>query len=281
MYAQTIQQKANKIIIQPTKGWRHVDLSEIWLYRELLYFFTWRDIKVRYKQTLIGVLWAVLQPFLTMVVFSVFFGKFAKIPSDGIAYPVFVYAGLLPWTLFSQAVTRSSESVVTNANLVKKIYFPRLLTPISACFSALVDFIIAFGILILMMVYYKMSPSPEILLLPVLVILTFLCSVGLGLWLSAMNVMYRDVRYCVPFLVQLGMFVTPVIYPVSIVSEPYAWIFYLNPMAGLIESFRAVLLGQTAIPVFGLWLSVGITTAMLFSGIYFFKRMERQFADVI
>ena len=269
------------LIIQPTRGWRNINLAEIWRYRELLYFFTWRDIKVRYKQTAIGVLWAILQPFLTMVVFSVFFGKFAKVPSEGIPYPMFVYAGLLPWTLFSQSLTRSSQSVVTNANLIKKIYFPHLITPLSASLSALVDFFISFGILFFMMMYYKIMPAKEIFLFPLLVILTFLCSVGIGFWFSAINVMYRDVRYVIPFLIQLGLFITPVIYPVSIVPEKYAWILYLNPMTGIIESYRTCLLGYKAVPVLGLTVSVVITLSFFISGVYFFRRMERKFADVI
>jgi len=272
---------SDNLIIQPKKGWRNIDLREIWRFRELLYFFTWRDIKIRYKQTAIGILWAVLQPLLTMIVFSVFFGRFAKVPSEGVPYPIFVYVGLLPWTMFSQSLSRSSDSVVSNATLIKKVYFPRLITPMAASLSALVDFIISFGILILLMVYYKFVPSLMIILFPFLVVLTFLCSVGIGFWLSAINVMYRDVRYCVPFLIQLGFFITPVIYPVSMVTEKYAWILYLNPMAGIIESYRASILGYKAIPVFGLTISVIFTIVFFVSGVFFFKRMERRFADVI
>jgi lipopolysaccharide transport system permease protein len=269
------------LIIQPTRGWRHINLREIWRYRELLYFFTWRDIKVRYKQTVIGVLWAVIQPFLTMVVFSVFFGRLAKIPSEGIPYPIFVYTGLLPWTYFSQSLTRSSESVVASANLIRKVYFPRLVTPISASLSALVDFFISFAILLALMLYYKFLPTIGVFLFPVLVLLTFLCSTGIGFWLSALNVMYRDIRYAVPFVVNLGMFLTPVIYPVSIIPERYSWILYLNPMAGIIESFRATILGYKSIPVFGLIFSVGITLLCFVSGVFYFRRMEKTFADVV
>jgi lipopolysaccharide transport system permease protein len=269
------------LIIQPTRGWRHINLREIWRYRELLYFFTWRDIKVRYKQTVIGVLWAVIQPFLTMVVFSVFFGRLAKIPSEGIPYPVFVYTGLLPWTYFSQSLSRSSESIVSSANLIRKVYFPRLVTPISASLSALVDFFISFAILLALMVYYKFLPTTGVFLFPVLVLLTFLCSTGIGFWLSALNVMYRDIRYAVPFVVNLGMFLTPVIYPVSIIPERYSWILYLNPMAGIIESFRATILGYKSIPVFGLIFSVGITLLCFVSGVFYFRRMEKTFADVV
>jgi lipopolysaccharide transport system permease protein len=269
------------LVIQPTRGWRHINLREIWRYRELLYFFTWRDIKVRYKQTVIGVLWAVIQPFLTMVVFSVFFGRLAKIPSEGIPYPIFVYTGLLPWTYFSQSLTRSSESVVASANLIRKVYFPRLVTPISASLSALVDFFISFAILLALMLYYKFLPTIGVFLFPVLVLLTFLCSTGIGFWLSALNVMYRDIRYAVPFVVNLGMFLTPVIYPVSIIPERYSWILYLNPMAGIIESFRATILGYKSIPVFGLIFSVGITLLCFVSGVFYFRRMEKTFADVV
>ena len=273
--------KDNVLIIQPSRGWRHLDLVELWRYRELLYFFTWRDIKIRYKQTAIGVLWAVLQPFLTMIVFSVFFGKFVQIPSDGIPYPIFVYAGLLPWILFAQSLSRCSESVVSNSNLIQKVYFPRLITPISTAFGALVDFFISFVILVLMMVYYKVAPTSMIILLPFLVLLNFACSIGLGLWLSALDVMYRDVRYVVPFLVPMGMFVTPVIYPASIVPEKYHWILYFNPMAGVVEGFRAALLGYRDIPVLGLMLALCITLIFFISGLYFFRRLERKFADVI
>ncbi len=271
----------NVLVIQPTNGWRHINLSEIWRYRELLYFFIWRDIKVRYKQTVMGILWAVIQPLLTMIIFSVFFGKIAQIPSEGIPYPIFVYVGLLPWTYFSQSLTRSSESVVINANLITKVYFPRLITPISASLSALVDFFISFIILLFLMIYYKFLPAKGIVLFPALVLLTFLCSIGIGFWLSALNVMYRDIKYAVPFFISLGLFLTPVIYPVSIVSEKYSWILYLNPMAGIVESFRASILGYKSIPLFGLFLSVTITTLFFISGIFYFKKMEKIFADVV
>lgn len=267
--------------IQPTRGWRSINLYEIWQYRELLYFFTWRDIKVRYKQTIIGILWAVIQPFLTMVVFSVFFGKFAKIPSEGIPYPIFVYAGLLPWTYFSESLTRATDSVVSDANLIRKIYFPRLITPLSASLSALIDFFISFGILLFLMAYYQFMPAKGIILFPVLAFFTFLCSAGVGFWLSALNVMYRDIRYAVPFIVRLGLFLTPVIYPVSIVSQKYRWILYLNPMTGIIEGCRAFLLGYKSVPVFGLFLSMVTVLIFFISGAFFFRKMEKSFADVI
>ena len=270
-----------KLTIEPSKGWRHINIKELWQYRELLYFFTWRDIKVRYKQTAIGVVWALLQPFLTMVVFSVFFGRYAKMPSEGIPYPIFVYAGLLPWMLFSQSLTRSAQSVVGNSGLIKKIYFPRLITPLAAAMSAVVDFCISFFILFFMMLYFKIPFTFGWFALPGLVLITFMCSVGVGFWLAAINVMYRDVQYVVPFMVQLGLFLTPVIYPVSILPDKYAWVLYLNPMAGVIETYRALLLGYKAVPVGGLILSVVVSLLFFISGVYFFRRMEKTFADVV
>jgi lipopolysaccharide transport system permease protein len=271
-----------RIVIRPTKGWRSIDFKELWLYRELLYFFTWKDIKVRYKQTLLGVLWVILQPLITMVIFSIFFGKFAKVPSEGVPYAVFVCAGLLPWTLFAQGVTRSVDRILSDTTLIKKVYFPRLLIPISASLSALIDFFVAFGILILLMLFYHFVPMVNgIVLFPFLVILIFFSTIGVGFWLSAINVMYRDVRYITPFFIQMGLFITPVIYPTTVVPERYLWVLYLNPMAGAIEAFRASLLGHKAIPALGLGLSMAMAAIFFVSGIYFFRRMERQFADVI
>jgi lipopolysaccharide transport system permease protein len=271
----------NILIIQPTGGWKHINLAEIWRYRELLYFFAWRDIKVRYKQTVMGVLWAVVQPVLTMIVFSVFFGKLANVPSEGIPYPIFVYAGLLPWTYFSQSLTRSSQSIVANAGLIRKVYFPRLIAPASASLSALVDFFVSFSVFLFLMIYYKFSPEKGIILFLPLVLLTFLCSLGIGFWLSALNVMYRDIGYIIPFFISLGMFLTPVIYPVSILPEKYSWILYLNPTTGIIESFRSALLGYKPIPAFGLTLSFVITLLLFVSGMLFFRKMEKSFADVV
>lgn len=268
-------------VIQRTKGLRHIALKEVWRHRELLYFLTWRDIKVRYKQTAVGVLWAVIQPLLTMIIFSVFFGKFVKVPSDGIPYPLFVYAGLLPWTYFSHALTRSSESIVENANMVRKVYFPRLIIPASASLSALIDLFIASTLFFLLMLYYKFTPAKTVVLFPALVFLTFLLSVGMGLWFSALNVMYRDVRYAIPFFIRLGIFVTPVIYPVSIVPDDIKWILYLNPMAGIVESFRASILAHRPIPLPGLYLSIAVTIFFFITGLYFFRRAEKSFADII
>jgi lipopolysaccharide transport system permease protein len=268
-------------IIEPKKGWIPIDLKRIWNYRELFYFLTKRDIKVRYKQTVLGGLWAIIQPVFTMIVFTLFFGRLAKIPSDGIPYPIFVYAGLLPWTYFANALSASGNSLVESSNLITKIYFPRLIVPAAASLAGLVDFFIAMLVLAAMMIYYQFLPGFGILIFPFLVCLTFLCAVGVGLWLSALNVQYRDVRYVIPFLIQLWLFVSPVIYPVSMVKEKYQWLFALNPMGGVIQAYRASLLGHKPID----WLLLGISTliilALFIGGLYYFRRMEKTFADVI
>ena len=268
-------------IIEPKKGWIPIDLKEIWNYRELLYFLTKRDIKVRYKQTVLGGLWAIIQPVFTMIVFTLFFGRLAKMPSDGIPYPIFVYAGLLPWTYFANAVSASGNSLVGSANLITKVYFPRLIIPASASLAGLLDFFIAMLVMGAMMIYYQFVPSIGILLFPFLVGLTFLCAVGVGLWLSALNVQYRDIRYVIPFLVQLWMFVSPVIYPISMVPQKYQWLLALNPMGGVIEAYRASLLGHMPINWFLLGLSTVIIIILFLSGLYYFRRMEKTFADVI
>jgi lipopolysaccharide transport system permease protein len=271
----------NLTIIEPKKGWIPVNLKEIWKYRGLLYFLTKRDIKVRYKQTVLGGLWAIIQPFFTMVVFTLFFGRLAKVPSDGIPYPIFVYAGLLPWTYFSNALAASGNSLVGNANLITKVYFPRIIVPASAAMAGLVDFFVALSVLCIMMVYYNFIPSIGLLLFPFLLGLTFLCAVGAGLWLSALNVQYRDIRYIIPFLIQLWMFVSPVIYPISMVDKKYQWLLALNPMGGIIKAFRASLLGHMPIDWNLLGISSVIIFSMFFSGIYYFRRMEKTFADVV
>ena len=268
-------------VIEPRKGWIPINFKEIWNYSELLYFLTKRDIKVRYKQTLLGGLWAIIQPLFIMIVFTLFFGKLAKMPSDGVPYPIFVYAGLLPWTYFANALTASGNSLVGSANLITKIYFPRIIIPASASLSGLLDFFIALIVLGLLMVYYQFIPGPEILLFPFLVSLTFLCAVGVGLWLSALNVEYRDIRYAIPFLVQIWLFVSPVIYPVSLVGEKYQWLLALNPMGGLIDAYRSSLLGHRPIDWTLLMISTVIIFGILISGLYYFKRMEKSFADVI
>ncbi len=258
-----------------------LSLREFFTYRELLYFLTKRDIKVRYRQTLLGGLWAILQPFLTMVVFSVFFGRMAKMPSDGIPYPIFVYAGLVPWLYFANAVTASGGSLVNNAQLVTKVYCPRLIIPTAACIAGLLDFFVAMTVLVVMMVYYQFLPGLEILLFPVLVGLTFLCAAGVGLWLSAANALYRDFRYVIPFLVQLWLFVSPVIYPVTLVNEKYRWILALNPMGGVIEAYKACLLGHVPINWALLGLSTTVILLILATGLLYFKTVEKTLADVI
>jgi lipopolysaccharide transport system permease protein len=272
---------AQLTIIEAKKGWVPIDLREIWDYRELLYFLTKRDIKVRYKQTVLGGLWAIIQPAFTMIVFTLFFGRLAKMPSDGIPYPIFVYAGLLPWTYFANAVAASGNSLVGSANLITKVYFPRIMVPSSAALAGLLDFAIAVLFLAVLMIYYQFIPGVGILLFPALVALTFICAVSVGLWLSAMNVQYRDIRYVIPFLIQIWLFVSPVIYPISLVNERFRWILALNPMGGVINAYRASLLGRQPID----WLLLGISTfiviALFLSGLYYFRRMERTFADVV
>jgi lipopolysaccharide transport system permease protein len=268
-------------IIEPRKGWASIDSRELWNYRELLYFLTKRDIKVRYKQTVLGGLWAVIQPAFTMLVFTLFFGRLAKMPSDGIPYPIFVYAGLLPWTYFANAVSASGNSLVGNANLITKVYFPRLIVPASAALAGLLDFFVALFVLAVLMIYYQFLPGVGILLFPFLVALTFLCAVAVGLWLSALNVQYRDIRYAIPFLIQIWMFVSPVIYPVSLVKERYQWLLAINPMGGVINAYRACLLGHQPIDWGLLALSSAVILSIFFAGLYYFRRMERAFADIV
>ena len=268
-------------LIEPKTGWVPVDFREIWNYRELLYFLTKRDIKVRYKQTVLGGLWAIIQPAFTMLVFTLFFGRLAKMPSDGLPYPIFVYAGLLPWTYFANAVSASGNSLVGSANLITKVYFPRIVVPGSAALAGLLDFFIALFVLAALMIWYQFLPGPAILLFPFLVALTFLCAVGVGLWLSALNVQYRDIRYAIPFLIQVWMFVSPVIYPVSLVQGKYQWLLALNPMGGVIHAYRACLLGHQPIDWGLLGLSTLIILALFLGGLYYFRRMEKVFADIV
>jgi lipopolysaccharide transport system permease protein len=270
-----------KIIIKPSQGWFTLHLNDLWQYRELLYFLTWRDIKVRYKQTVLGAAWAIIQPFFTMVVFTLFFGKLAKIPSEGVPYPIFSYAGLLPWIFFAQAMNQSSDSLVANANLITKVYFPRLVIPVSAGLAPLLDFCIAFVVLIGMMFYYQIFPTGTLIWLPVFLLLAFATSLGVGLWLSALNLQYRDVRYTVPFLTQLWLFATPVIYPSSGVHGPWRIILGLNPMTGVVEGFRWVLLGIGAAPGAMIFTSMGIAVLLVLTGLIYFNRMERTFADIV
>lgn len=268
------------ITIRPLNGWVPVDLKEIWEYRELLQTFVVRDIKVRYKQTAFGAAWAVIQPFFMMVVFTLFFGKLAKIPSEGIPYPIFSYAALLPWTLFSEGLTRSTGSMVSNAGIMTKVYFPRLILPISGVVSPLVDFAIAFVILIGMMLYFGFYPTVNIIWLPAFILLALATSLGMGLWLSALNVQYRDFQYTVPFVIQIWLFASPVVYPSTLLPEPYRIIYGLNPLAGVIEGFRWALLG-TSPPSSLIAVSVVVVIAILISGAFYFRRMEKTFADVV
>jgi len=267
-------------LIRPSRGWIALDLRELWTYRELLYFLTWRDIKVRYKQTALGAAWAIIQPFFTMVVFSLFFGRLAGVPSDGIPYPIFAYCALLPWNFFAGALDRAGNSLVGSANLLTKVYFPRLVIPISAVLAGLVDFAIAFVVLVGMMFFYGIMPTIAIVTLPFFLLLALLTALAAGLWLSALNVQYRDVRYTIPFLTQFWMFLSPVAYAASLVPEQWRLLYGLNPMAGVIEGFRWALLGS-APPGPLLAASVAVVVLMLVGGLYVFKRMEKSFADVV
>jgi lipopolysaccharide transport system permease protein len=267
--------------IRPTSGWLELNLRELWEYRELLYFFVWRDLKVRYKQTVIGAGWAVIQPFFTMVVFSLFFGKLAKIPSDGLPYPVFYYSALLPWMYFANALTHATNTVVENQRVVTKVYFPKLILPIAAVASGLVDLAIAFTILIGMMAFYGMAPTAASLWLPLFVLLAVATALGMGLWLSALNAIYRDVRYAVPFLIQFWMFASPVVYPSSLVPERWRWLYGLNPMAGVIEGFRWALTGHGQSPGPLIAVSTGVVLILLIGGLIYFRKMEDTIADVV
>ena len=265
--------------LEPPGRWAWPGLRDLWRYRELLFFLVWRDVKVRYKQTLLGAAWAVLQPFLTMVVFSVFFGRLAGLPSDGLPYPLFTYAGLVPWQLFAYALTESSNSLVSNQRLIVKVYFPRLTVPIAAALSGLVDFTIAFLVLLGMMLFYGTPLSARILVLPFLILLTLVSALALGLWLAALNVQYRDVRYIIPFIVQLGFFLTPIAYSSSLVPAALQPLYALNPMVGVVTGFRWALLGADA-PAVGTILISTLAALLLFTGgLFYFRRMEDSFAD--
>jgi len=268
-------------IVKPSKGWVSLKLGELHEYRELIYFLTWRDIKVRYKQTVLGAAWAIIQPFFTMVVFSLFFGKLAKVPSDGIPYPIFAYAALVPWTFFANGLSQSSNSLVGNANLIKKVYFPRLVVPVSSVISGLVDFVLAFIVLVGMMLVYGIFPTINIVWLPCLLLLTLVSALGVGLWLSAMNVQFRDVRYTVPFLTQFWLFATPIAYPSSLLSEPWRTLYGINPMVGVVEGFRWALLGADTAPGPIIVVSALVALALLVGGAFYFRRMEKTFADVV
>jgi lipopolysaccharide transport system permease protein len=268
------------VTIEPTKSWAALRLGDLWQYRELLYFLIWRDVKVRYKQTLLGAAWAILQPLMTMIIFTLLFGRLAGIPSDGIPYPIFAYAGLLIWTFFANAVSNSANSLVGSANLITKIYFPRMIIPSSAVGAGLVDLAIAFLLLIALMVYYRVPFRLTSLMIVPLVALSSLLALGVGMWLSALNVKYRDIRYAIPFLIQLGMFISPVIYPLSMVPPGWRWALSLNPLTGIIENFRVALFGGRFT-----WNTLAVSTAItlffLIASAYSFRRMEKTFADVV
>jgi len=268
------------IYIKPTDGWIPVDLGELYSYRELLYNFILRDLKVRYKQTILGASWAIIQPLFMMIIFTLFFGKFAKIPSEGIPYPLFSYAALLPWTLFAEGITRSTNSMIQNSGIMTKVYFPRMILPLSGIISPLVDFAVAFGVLVVLMIYYGFAPTMNILWLPAFILLALMTSLGIGLWLSALNVQYRDFQYVIPFLIQIWLFASPVVYPASLLPESYQLIYGLNPMAGVIEGFRWALLGMNP-PSSMILISTLIVIILDISGAFYFKRTEKIFADVV
>jgi len=269
------------IRIRPSRGWVALRVAELWEYRELFYFLMWRDIKVRYKQTFLGALWAVLQPFFTMVVFSLFFGRLAKMPSDGVPYPIFAYTALVPWMFFANGVSQAPSRLVGSANLINKVYFPRVAIPVATILAGLVDFVLAFIVLLGMMFFYGIVPSVEIAWLPLLLALALITALGVALWLSAINVQYRDVIHAMPFIVQVWLFATPIAYPSSLLPEPWRTVYGLNPMAGVVEGFRWALLGSGQAPGGMMWVSASIAVALLVSGAFYFRRMERRFADVI
>ena len=268
------------VVIQPSQNWRLLSLKDLWAYRELLFFLTWRDVKVRYKQTALGAAWAILQPLFMMVIFTIFFGRLAGIDSGGIPYPLFALAGLVPWTFFSNAITQSGNSLVGSSHLITKVYFPRLIVPAAAMLAGLVDFALAFGLFVVMMVYYSVTPTIHLLFLPVLILMTALFALGVGTWFAALNVKYRDVRFALPFLIQLWLFVSSVILPSSALGPKWRWLLMLNPMSGIIEGYRSALFG---LPFD--WAAIGIaaaiTVVVLIYAIFSFARVERSFADII
>lgn len=267
--------------IRPSQGWVSLGLGELWEYRELLYFLTWRDIKVRYKQTVLGAAWAIIQPFFTMLVFSLFFGRLAGIPSDGIPYPIFAYAALVPWSFFAGGLNNSANSLVGSANLLTKVYFPRLAIPLATVLAGVIDFLLAFMVLLGMLLFYGMAPTVNLVWLPLLVLLALVTALGVGLWLSALNVQFRDVRYTIPFLTQFWLFATPIAYPSTLLAEPWRTIYGINPMVGVVEGFRWALLGTETAPGPMILVSALAALGLLVSGAYYFRRMEKSFADVV
>jgi lipopolysaccharide transport system permease protein len=268
-------------VIEPSKGWVSLRLPALWRARELLYFLIWRDVKVRYKQTLLGASWAILQPLLTMIVFSIFFGKLARMPSDGVPYPLFAYVALVPWTFFANGLTLSSNSLVANQTLLRKVYFPRLVIPVSAVAAGLIDFGIAFVVLLGLAARYGVPPSPNLIWLPALVLLALVTALGVGLWFAALNVLYRDIQYVVPFLVQVWLYATPIVYPTSLVPERWRTLYAINPMVGVVEGFRWALLGTSTAPGPMILVSAMAALVTLLGGLFFFRRMEKSFSDVV
>lgn len=268
-------------VIERRRGLVGLDLRELWAFRELLYFFVWRDLKVRYKQTVLGAAWAVIQPLMTMVVFSLFFGELAEVPSDGVPYPIFSFAALVPWTFFANALAQSSNSLVGSANLLRKVYFPRLLIPFASVLAGMVDFFLAFAVLLAMMVAYGIAPTAQVIWLPALLLLAVTAALAVGLWLSALNVEFRDVRHVVPFFVQIWLFATPIAYPSSLLEEKWRAVYALNPMVGVVEGFRWALLDTDTAPGLPLAVSTAATLVLLVGGLLYFRRMERTFADVV
>lgn len=268
-------------VVKPSRGWISLNIGELWRYRELLYFLVWRDIKVRYKQTVVGTLWVVLQPFLTMLIFSLIFGRIARLPSGGLPYPVLVFSGLVPWLLFASGMSESGSSLVGSASLITKVYFPRLALPLAAVCVGLVDFFIALGVLIGLMGFYGITPSVQALAIPAFVLLAIAAALGIGLWLSMLNVHYRDVQYVIPFLTQIWMFATPVAYSTIALPPRYRWVISLNPMTSVVEGFRWSLLGQSPPTGWSMAISVGMVAILLMTGLIYFRRMEKTFADVI
>jgi lipopolysaccharide transport system permease protein len=269
------------LVIRASRGFLRLNLKDVWAYRELLYFLVWRDIKVRYKQTALGAAWAIIQPVMTMVVFSVFFGRLAKVPSDGIPYPVFAFAALLPWQLFAFSLTESSNSLVGSQNLITKVYFPRLVIPLASVLAGVVDFAIALVVLLGLMLYYGIRPTVAVAWLPLFVVLALATALSVGLWFSALNVKYRDVRYTIPFLTQFWMFATPVAYSSTLVPEKWRALYGLNPMAGVVEGFRWALLGKSRGPGVMIWVSVAAVLLLLTGGLFYFRRTEATFADIV
>ncbi len=279
---QAQDQAISLVHIRSNRGWAALSLKELWAYREVVGFLAWRDIQVRYKQTIFGALWAILQPFITMVIFSIVFGRVAKMPSDGVPYPIFAYAALVPWMFFSSSVSNASNSLVGGASIMTRIYFPRLAMPLSATLANFVDFILAFVVLLALMVYFGVAPTANVVWLPLLLLLVIATALGVSFVLAAMNVQFRDVKYAVPFLLQSWMFATPVVYPASLITDPF-WhaVYALNPMVGVIEGFRWALLGTDTAPGLSIIVSSIVATCLLVGGAFYFKRMERTFADVV